>query len=362
MKLQYLTPGPSELYFTVADHLRTAVQEQVGSISHRSKTFEGYYAKAAEGIRQVLDVPPTHQVLFTASATEVWERLLQNCVGQSSFHLVNGSFSKRFFQFAEQLQLAATKMEKPLGEGFTAAEIEVPPAAELIAVTQNETSAGVYMPSDEVTKLKQRYPDKLVVVDAVSAIPYPQYDFSAVDSLYFSVQKGMGLPAGLGVWIVSQACIDKAEQLLQKGKSIGTYHSLPSLLEKAAKNQTPETPNVLGIYLLGKVCEDLLRRGMDRIRQETRYKAALMYGTFERSSTLQPFVKEKLFRSPTVNIAALPEERSSLSLIAELKESGIVVGSGYGPFKDRHIRVANFPAHSKETFERLADKLESICG
>ena len=123
--------------------------------------------------------------------------------------------------------------------------------------------------------------------------PYPDFDYSKVDSVFFSVQKGFGLPAGLGVWMVNQRCIDKANQLLSKGLSIGSFHSLPSLHSHALKNQTPETPNVLGIYLLGKVVQDFLLKGINTIRKETEYKAALLYQTLESHPLIKPFVGDK---------------------------------------------------------------------
>ncbi|MDZ7645884.1 MAG: hypothetical protein U5K54_01185 [Cytophagales bacterium] len=54
------------------------------------------------------------------------------------------------------------------------------------------------------------------------------------------------------------------------------------MLANGIKNQTPETPNALAIYLLGKVVQDLLRRGIQTIRKETEYKAAiLLSGAFK---------------------------------------------------------------------------------
>jgi phosphoserine aminotransferase len=81
----------------------------------------------------------------------------------------------------------------------------------------------------------------LIVVDAVSSLPYPDFDFTKLDSVFFSVQKGFGLPAGLGVWIVNEKCIAKAEHLLSKGISIGSYHSIPGL--KATRRQTSDSGN-----------------------------------------------------------------------------------------------------------------------
>ena len=74
------TPGPSQLYFTVEDHVRTAFREGIPSISHRSKQYEAIYKKAVDGLRALLGLPSNYHVLFTGSANEIWERIVQNLV------------------------------------------------------------------------------------------------------------------------------------------------------------------------------------------------------------------------------------------------------------------------------------------
>ena len=105
------TPGPSQLYFTVEGHIRTAFRDGVPSLSHRSKKFEGIYKDTVDGLRALLSIPTNYHVFFTGSATEIWERLIQNLVEENSFHLVNGSFSKRFFEIGQQLNKKPTKSE-----------------------------------------------------------------------------------------------------------------------------------------------------------------------------------------------------------------------------------------------------------
>jgi len=352
------TPGPAQLYFTAEDHIRTAFREGIPSLSHRTKQFEAIYSEAADGLRELLNIPAGYHIFFTGSATEIWERIIQNLVEEKSFHLVNGSFSKRFFEIAQQLNKKPGKLEVDFGKGFDA--ITVPAGTELIAVTHNETSTGVSLPLQQIYGLKAQNPDALIAVDAVSALPYPDFDYSVLDSVFFSVQKGFGLPAGLGVWMVNDRCLAKADQLLAKGISIGSYHNLPSLHTHALKNQTPETPNVLGIYLLGKVVGDMLRRGVQAIRKETEYKAAILYQTLEQHPLLNAFVTDKAIQSKTVIVADCGNHTEGV--VKHLQPRGLFPGDGYGPFKKQHLRFANFPAHSKEQFECLVDSLAEYTG
>ena len=351
------TPGPSQLYFTVADHVRQAFKEGVPSLSHRSKKFEQISKAATDGLRELLKVPNGSHIFFTASATEIWERIFQNLVEETSFHLVNGSFSKRFHEIGIQLGKNPQKIEVPAGQGFDFST-EAPPDAELIAVTHNETSTGVSLPLELIAALKQKNPHALLAVDAVSSLPYPAFDFSVVDSLFFSVQKGFGMPAGLGVWIVNENCIARAESLAAKNISTGSYHNIETLLAHAVKHQTPETPNVLGIYLLGKVVSDFLRRGIETIRRETDYKAAILYQALEEHRVIKPFVADKQFRSKTVIVAHCGDHTGSLATF--LSSKGLDAGSGYGAAKSTQLRFANFPAHSKEQYELLVDSIRAF--
>ena len=357
MKNTYFTPGPAELYPTFEKHLQIALNEQIGSISHRSQRFRDLYKHTDRQLRILLNMPATHGIFFTGSASEVWERLLLNCVEHESFHLVNGSFSRKFSDYAQSLQKHAHIAEKPFGEGFDMAEIDVPEYAELVCLTHNETSAGVQMRPVEMHKLKRKYPKKLFCVDMVSSAPYPDLDFSLIDSAFFSVQKAFGMPAGLGVWIANEACLAKAEQL-QKNESltIGAHHTLPVLWKNYQTFETPATPNVLFIYLLGKIAEDFNTIGIETIRKQTEEKARMLYRFMESDDRYSPFVTEERHRSQTVLVANT--KAPAKDIMATAKEAGMIVGSGYGKEKDSQIRIANFPAVSVEQTAQLIEVLK----
>lgn len=356
--MQYFTPGPSAIYFTVEDHIKTALKEQIPSISHRSRQFKSIYQHTAEQLRLLMNIPEGYHILFTGSATEIWERLIQNCIEENSYHLVNGAFSEKFHSMALAYKKNAVAFTSQPGSCASPADLAVPENCELIALTQNETSTGAAQPLEDIYQIRKSNPDKLLCIDGVSSLPFIDLDFSQIDAAYFSVQKCFGLPAGLGVWIVNQKCIDKAIALENKGLTIGQYHSLPSLVDQGKQFQTPETPNVLNIYLLGKVAEDMLYRGIKNIRNETEYKAALLYNTIEKNPLFEAFVKEKRYQSKTVIVAETKEPAEKI--ISYLNERNLQVGSGYGSFKKNHIRIANFPAHSKEQIEGLVDAIEKI--
>lgn len=357
-QIHYLTPGPTGLYPTVKQHIINALEQDICSISHRSKKFEEIFQETTHNLRLLLGLPSDYHIFFTGSATEIWDRIIENLVEKTSFHLINGSFSKRFYNTARELKRNALRYEVEFGYSPAVDEISIPVGVEVICFTHNETSSGVAMPLEDMYKLRSRYEHMIAAVDAVSSMPYPSFDYSKIDTVFFSVQKGFGLPAGLGVWLVNKRCIEKAKDLHSKHVCIGSYHNLISLEEKSKSNQTPETPNVLGIYLLGKVAEDMLTKGLDTIRKEIDLKAQLLYDFFDNHSYFETFVKNKEHRSKTIIVVNSPKPASELN--RRLIEENIQIGSGYGKYKESQIRIANFPGTSVETIECLIKKLKEL--
>lgn len=353
----FFTPGPAQTFYSYEQHLKNALKLNIPSISHRSKEFQLIFQETVENLKSLLGIPDDYHVFFTASATEVWERIIQNLVIDTSHHFVNGSFSGRFHEIAKAYQLNPTETKSEFGESFN---LEVPGNAELIAITQNETSIGYNFPSEEIGQIVDKKPDDaLVAVDVVSCAPAVALDYAIIDTAYFSVQKSFGLPAGLGVWILNDKCIKKASRKAAAGHVTGSYHSIQQLKKYAEKHQTPETPNVLGIYLLGKIAQDMLYRGIKQIQNDTLYKAAVLYQTMDELDWIEPFITNNKYRSKTVGVGKLKERKAS-DVIKIMKEKKMIIGAGYGSFKEQHVRIASFPTHSKEQMELFVDTFKTI--
>ena len=355
MRKLYFTPGPSELYFTAEHHLKMAFKNGIPSISHRGKVFQAIFKETVENLRELLNLPDNFHIVFTTSATEVWERITENLIDQHSLHLVNGAFSKKFYTAAKNLGKRTTMVESAWGE-LPVLEAIQDNNYDVIALTHNETSTGVSFPLPGIKSLRKKFPEALIMVDAVSSLPSVDFDYDDLDSVYVSVQKGFGLPAGLGIWILNDRCVERASSLAAENKTWNTYHSVLTLIDQAKNFQTPSTPNVLNIYLLGKVIEDMLNRGIAMIRSETTYKAAIMYNMLDKHLRLKPFVDWAKLRSPTIIVAESGEHTTEI--LAHLAAKHMIISTGYGLKKDSQIRIANFPTHSKEQFEMLTDLIE----
>ena len=148
----FFTPGPSQLYPGVEDFAAEAFEKDLGSISHRSKSFQKVYANTVEQLRRLLKLPSDFHVFFLGSASESWERIILNLTeqGDETYHFVNGSFSKKFFSYSKGVRRVAKKSVAPFGEGFDVDKEQNSQERKLVCYTQNETSSGVAVPLEDI--------------------------------------------------------------------------------------------------------------------------------------------------------------------------------------------------------------------
>lgn len=355
MKKTYFTVGPSQIYPSVPLYIKQGLKEDILSLSHTGSEFVDLYKRTSSKLRTLLDIPGTHHIFFTGSSTESMERIIGNTVYKKSVHLITGGFAQKFYKTALDLKKLPVSIEIPLGKKFTISELQVSSDTELLCITENDTSTGMCLPLSEFAIFKKNNPNMLIAVDIVSSAPYSKIDYKIVDLAFFSIQKGFGLPAGLGVLIVSEAAIEKAKFLSNKNVAIGSHHSFISLAEKERSFKTPTTPNVFYIYLLEKVINDMLTKGIENIRFETEEKAKIIYDFFNEYNKYKPIV-HKLYQSkttPVIDVKGNAEE-----IARKLSEKGLIVSKGYGVNISQNIRIANFPAITKEDVKNLIDSMK----
>ncbi len=352
--MKYFTVGPTQEYPRLREFLSDALSKDIHSVSHRSPLFVDLFHATSESVRTLLRTPADRQVFFAGSATEWMERSIQNLSARNTLHFVSGHFAKRFYDFATAQGKDARKVDQKPDGSFDLSEVPGDFVPEMIAITHNETSNGTRLSPEFFAAVRARFPEALIVLDVVSSAPTFPDAFTAADVLFSSVQKGFGMPAGLGVAVVSPRAVTRATEL-SSTQYTGAFHSFPKLSDYAAKGNTVETPNVLGIYLLNEIARDLNARGIEVLTKETTEKAALIRTALDAcgETELEPILPE--YQSQTVIVAKTPG--GSKPIIDKLKAAGFTIASGYGERKDTHIRIGNFPAHSLTDIQRLVSLL-----
>jgi phosphoserine aminotransferase len=348
-------PGPSKVYPQVREFMQDAYDTGVLSLNHRSSGFMEICRNAITGLKLKLNVPDGYSVMLVSSSTECWEIIAQSLTRKGSYHLYNGAFGEKWLEYARRIHPLSAGAAFGLEENILAEPLIVPEAAEVICLTQNETSNGTQVHDLIIRKIKEKYPDKLIAVDATSSLGGVMLKFTDGDVWFASVQKCLGLPAGLGILICSPAALEKARQINDRR----FYNSLLFIHENFQKFQTPYTPNVLDIYLLSRVLEMVMP--VREIHSRLVRQATDWYRFFESGNLWEPLVRDPSVRSDTV-ITIKAEE----GLVARLKEKAraesIILGNGYGEWKTTTFRIANFPAITGEEINLLRNFMTSYRG
>jgi phosphoserine aminotransferase len=338
-------PGPSRIHDEVVAYVKEAHQDGIMSMNHRSKEFMSLCEKTVALLKEKLNIPVGHTILFTSSATECWETLAQSLVQKQSVHFFNGAFGEKWYDYAKRLKPGAKAVRFDQEKEINLKDFKFP-KAELICITQNETSNGTQVSNEIISSIQKINPKALIAVDATSSMAGIQLDYEKADIWFASVQKCFGLPAGLAVLTCSPKAIAKIKSLNEKKH----YNSLLFMKKMMDKWQTPYTPNVLGIYLLMRVLKK--SKGIEAVHRKTEARANAWQDFFKHGKNLKQYIQNPAVRSLTVlTITGTPELVTTIKRKA--KKKGFLLGEGYGALKNETFRIANFPAIKSKEIKQL---------
>lgn len=350
-------PGPSKVDPGVRQFMEQAHDEGFLQLGHRSERFVQLSKQVVATLRAKLNIPGEFFIYFTSSATECWEIIAQSLTRTRSLHFYNGAFGERWFQYAQALRPGATAY--PFGVQDALDAQGLPPAdnVDVVCLTQNETSNGTQVDATLLQRVTNHYRDALICVDATSSLGGLNLRYSRADVWFASVQKCLGLPAGLGLLICSPRAIERAKALGERAH----YNALLSIHEKMLNYQTTHTPNVLGIYLLNRVLES--RPIVKNLHDHLTARADILYQFLEETFAAgQPLVASRERRSTTVlavEVTGPPADRLD-ALKRHCLAQGIQLGGGYGAWAKTTFRIANFPQLTDPDFVRLQAALMSF--
>lgn len=338
-------PGPSRLYSEVETYLAEAFHSGLLSMNHRSQPFMDMLAETMVLMKQKLLIPDSYQIVFTSSATECWEIIAQSLTGSKSYHLYNGAFGQKWFDYANRIH------GRSIGSAYNLDEQPNLPDHEsdsLLCLTHTETSNGSVISDSSLVRLREAFKG-LIAVDATSSMGGVALPWETADVWYASVQKCFGLPSGLAVMVLSPAAVERTI-LLNENRH---YNSLGFVVDNFKKFQTPYTPNILGIFLMNRLMNSI--QSINLIGSELE-RRSLSICRFLEENGMFPLVRNPECRSHTV-IAVEDSGEKVAAVKVFAREREIVLGNGYGRWKETSFRIANFPAIPEEEFERLRECL-----
>jgi len=345
------------------------------TIGHRSKHMIELIERLDPGLRLAFGLAPdssAHVAVHSASATAMMEGSLLGA-GKRILSIVNGAFSKRWFQIAGSLGKDAHKIDVAWGDAIDPTELrrvltEDGPF-DAVTLVSNETSTGTRTPIGLVADVLDDFPDTLLLVDLVSYIAGAAVDFDAnrIDFGFAGVQKAFALPPGIVVMCASERYMERA----RAQENRGFYLDPIRIIEGHEKRKTPATPCITLYYALARQLEDIGsgvtlppadadKRGAEawtaRFEKHERMRDRTL--AWAAGHGLEPFPKRE-FISPTV--ACIDSGQVDVAaLVAGLKDRGFEISNGYGDLKGKTFRIGHMGDHTEEGLETLLAAADEV--
>ncbi len=347
-------PGPTH----VRDEILQA--QAVPMIGHRAKEYSDLQAEVTPKLQKLL-YTQQRVYLFASSSTGVMEGAIRQASHKKILGTICGAFSKRWYEIIEANGIPCGKLEVPPGQATTVDLVDRALSLDdynSVTLTMNETATGIMNPVEEIAAMiHQKYPDVLILVDAVSCMAGVKIEFDAwgLDACMAGVQKCFALPPGLTVCAVS----DRARA---RGKTIpdrGYYFAWDAMDSKYDKNQTPATPAISLIQALNRQMDDIFVEGL-----ENRWRRHIQMAEYVRSWARKNFKlygDERYLSNTVTNIENTPGI-SVADLNQELGKRGAMISNGYGDLKEKCFRIAHMGDLTLNDLQWLTAQIDDILG
>ncbi len=330
-------------------------------IGHRGAEFEALYA-STQPVLQELAGTTRPFYLATNSAWGVMEAALQNLCAKKVLNLCCGAFSDKWFSVAKSMGLEADKVQVEWGEAISPEAVKAKleeGGFDLVTLIHNETSTGVMNDLEGIAKVVKSFPGVLLVVDSVSsfsAVPI-EMDALGVDVLLAGVQKALALPPGLTVFSLSEAAVERAKAMPNRGY----YFDFVEFVKNGEKNNTPSTPAISLIFGLQHILGVIAAEGV--ANRYARHKANnAMIHEWGKRHDFKNFAPEGN-QSVSLTCFHTPAGWDQSAFIKTLKaKHGFVINGGYGKIKGLTFRISNMGNETPETMQELIDAMNDVLG
>ena len=347
-------PGPTH----VRDEILQA--QAAPMLGHRSREYADLQAEVTPKLQQLL-YTEQRVYLYTSSSTAVMEGTVRQASTKRVLSAICGAFSKRWHQITAANGIPCDKVEVPMGQANTPEQVDEALSKgdyDALTVVLNETSTGLMNPVKEIAALvREKYPDVLILVDAVSGMAGIKTEFDAwgLDVCLAGVQKCFALPPGLTICAVSDRARERALQV----PNHGYYFSYEQMDKRYKKHQTPATPAVSLIQALNVQMDDILAEGLENHWKRHQEMAAHVQDWARRYFALY---SDEKYLSPTVTNVENTRGISVAGLNEELGKRGAVISNGYGDLKEKCFRIAHMGDLTLDDLKWLTEQIEDVLG
>ena len=316
---------------------------------HRSSKFPELSMSVLEDMKKVYKTNHGQVFIFPSSGTGAWEAALTNTLSPGDRLLAArlGHFSHLWIDMAERLGFEVEILEVEWGEGMPLDRVEAVLRADTgreirgILACHNETSTGVTSDIGELRGVMDAcgHP-AMLFVDAISSLGSIEFQMDewGVDLAVGGSQKGLMLPAGLGILATSE----KALQSMQSATSRRCYFDLTDMIAANATGYFPYTPALPMLYGLRESLNLIFEEGLELIFSRHHYLAEGVRAAVTEGWGLELCARDPKWYSDTVSAVTVPEGVNAAHVIdVAFRRYNLALGSGLSKVAGRVFRIGH---------------------
>ena len=337
-----LVPGPTNTPDRILRAMHRAMED------HRSSDFPGLAGPVLEDLKKIFKTSTGQAFIFPASGTGAWEASLSNTLSPGDTVIASrfGMFSHLWIDMAQRLGLQVEVLDAEWGEGAPLERYREALAADkagrikAVLFTHNETATGVTSDVAGIRQvLRETQHDALLMVDGVSSIASIDFrmDEWGVDLAVTGSQKGLMLPAGLGIVCASQKALARTEQ----AKLPRCFFDFADMRKANATGYFPYTPSLPMLYGLRESLAMLFEEGLENVFAR-HHRLAEGTRAAVKAWGLELCARQPKWNSDTVSAIMVPAGVNGAEIIdVAYRRYNLALGAGLARMAGRLFRIGH---------------------
>lgn len=351
MNKQYIfTPGPVPMSKEIL---------KMGSLQlpyFRNEYFSKIVLECKKDLLELVNAKEDSEVVFiTSSGTGAMEATIMNLLSKEDNAIIinGGGFGQRFVDICNTHNIPNFDMKINKDDNIDFKELSSINASAFV-VNAHETTIGKFYNLNKIGQFCKK--NKLLnIVDAISSFVSDEINMKKhnIDALIISSNKGLALPPGLAIVILSPKAVSK----LQEINSI--YFNFKSYILDVQRGQTPFTPAISIILQLNKRLKELKKQTISKTNKKTK-KLANYFRKNIKDLPFEFYVKNM----PNAMTTLTPTDGKHASeIIKEFEEKyNIILTPSGGDLKEKLIRVSHMGNMNKKYIDVLINALKQYYG
>jgi alanine-glyoxylate transaminase/serine-glyoxylate transaminase/serine-pyruvate transaminase len=335
-------PGPTNVPDRILRAMHRAMED------HRSSAFPELAVGLFRDLKKLFKTTAGQPFIFPGSGTGAWEVALANTLSPGDRVVAPryGQFSHLWIELAKRIGIRVDILDVEWGEGAPIDRIAEIIAADSqheikgVMIVHNETATGV---TSDVAGVRRaldaaKHP-ALLYVDGVSSIGSIDFrmDDWQVDMAVTGSQKGLMLPAGLGILCASPRALAAREQ----AKCARAFFDLGDMMKANATGYFPYTPAVLMLYGLRESLAMLFEEGLENVFARHQRLAEGVRAAV-RAWNLKLCAKASKWHSNTVSAIMVPEGIDGAEVIdVAFRRYNLALGAGLARMAGKLFRIGH---------------------